>query len=81
MRESGLRRVGADAFFAIAVPAANELGIANVAQVRDALAGRGLVTPSEVDAHLQAVTDGTVDVGTMPLISTWGQRVSDEAAR
>jgi len=39
------------------------------------------VKRSEVDAHLQAMTDGTVDVGTMPLISTWGQRAPDDTAR
>lgn len=81
LRQAGLHRVGADAFFAIADPAANTLGIANVIQVRDALIENALVTPSEIDAHLQAMTEGTVDVGTMPLISTWGRRATDDTAR
>ena len=74
-RELGLARVGADAYFAVTVPAANALSLANISQVRDALVAQQLATREEIDAHLTAVADGLIDVGTPPLISVWGQRV------
>ncbi|MCU1661523.1 MAG: hypothetical protein JWR58_1588 [Pseudonocardia sp.] len=64
----------ADAYFAVTDPAANALSFANISQVRDALVAQKLATREEIDAHLAAVADGTIDVGTAPLISTWGQR-------
>jgi trans-aconitate methyltransferase len=73
-RELGLVRVGADAYFAVTAPAANALSLANVSQVRDALVAQQLATREEIDAHLTAVADGMIDVGTAPLISAWGQR-------
>ena len=74
-RAAGLRNVGADAFFTVTVPAGNMLGIANVKQMRDALIARQLATQDEVDAHLHAMAEGTVNIGTLPLISVWGQRL------
>lgn len=73
-RELRLVRVGADAYFAVTTAAANALSFANISQVRDALIDRQLATGEEIDAHLAAVADGTIDVGTAPLISVWGQR-------
>jgi SAM-dependent methyltransferase len=73
-RDLGLVRVRADAYFAVTEPAANALSFANISQVRDALVAQKLATREEIDAHLAAVADGTIDVGTAPLISTWGQR-------
>jgi hypothetical protein len=74
LRKLGLVRVRADAYFAVTEPAANALGFANISQVRDALVDQQLATREEIDAHLTAVADGTIDVGTPPLISAWGQR-------
>jgi SAM-dependent methyltransferase len=73
-REAGLTQVGADAFFAVTAPAANMLALANVTQLRDALIARELATAEEIDTHLQATADQTVSLGTLPLISAWGQR-------
>src|SRR3954451_7678719 len=70
-RELGLVRVRADAYFAVTTPAANALSVANVSQVRDALIDNQLANREEIDAHLTAVADGTIDVGTPPLISAW----------
>lgn len=73
-RELGLVQVKADAYFAVAQPAANALSIANIRQVRDALVDQQLATVEEIDAHLTAVAGGAVDVGTAPLITAWGRR-------
>jgi hypothetical protein len=70
---AGLLDVGADAFFAVTAPAGNTLGLANVTHLRDALIARRLATEEEVDGHLRAMADGTVTIGTLPLISAWGR--------
>jgi hypothetical protein len=49
---------------------------ANVNQVRGSRAS-GHVTSQEIDAHLQAVEAGRLDVTTAPLISAWGRRPCD----
>ncbi len=74
LHEAGLREVGADAYFSLSAPAGNMLGIANVTQLREALVARGLATDEEIDGHLRAMADGTVTIGTLPLISAWGQQ-------
>ena len=66
--------MGADAYFSLTAPAGNMLGIANVAQLREALIARGLATNEEVDGHLRAMADATITIGTLPLISAWGQQ-------
>jgi SAM-dependent methyltransferase len=73
-RDAGLIQVGADAYFAVAIPAGNALSVANITQVQDALIAHGLATRDEIDSHLAAIADGTVEVGTAPLISAWGQK-------
>jgi len=72
--EIGLAHVSADAYFPVAMPAGNILSIANITQVREALTAQQLATNEEIDAHLHTITNGAIAVGTMPLISTWGQR-------
>jgi SAM-dependent methyltransferase len=51
-----------------------ELERANVNQVREGLIAGGHVTVEEIDAHLQAVEAGRLDLSTAPLISAWGRR-------
>jgi hypothetical protein len=58
----------------VALPAAAALEAANVQQVRDALVSQKLATPSEVEAHLEELRRGDLDVATPPLISAWGRR-------
>lgn len=74
LHDAGLREVGADAYFSLTAPAGNMLGIANVTQLRDALIARELATDEEVDGHLRAMADETITIGTLPLISAWGQQ-------
>jgi len=74
LREAGLVEVGADAFLAIALPAAVELEKANVNQVRGGLIAGGHATAEEIDAHLMALDSGQIDVAMPPLISAWGRR-------
>ena len=74
LREAGLVEVAADAFMPMALTAGSELEKANVNQVRAGLIAGGHVTAEEIDAHLQAVEAGRLDVTTAPLISAWGRR-------
>jgi ubiquinone/menaquinone biosynthesis C-methylase UbiE len=73
-RDAGLTQVGADAYLPVAIPAGNVLSVANITQVRDALIEQQLATQDEIDAHVAAMADATITVGTPPLISAWGQR-------
>jgi hypothetical protein len=45
-----------------------------VQQLRDRLIDAGNVTVEEIDAHLDNVMSGRLDVATAPLISAWGRR-------
>jgi SAM-dependent methyltransferase len=74
LRDAGLTEVAADAFMPLALAAGAELEQANVRQVREALIAGGHVNAEEIDAHLQAVDAGRLDVTTAPLISAWGRR-------
>ena len=74
LREAGLVEVAADAFMPLALTAGSNLEQANVTQVREGLIAGGHVTAEEIDAHLQAVEAGRLDVATAPLVSAWGRR-------
>lgn len=73
-QEAGPHDVGADAYFSLTSPAGNLLGIANVTQRREALIARELATDEEIAGHLRAMTDNTITIGTLPLISAWGRQ-------
>jgi SAM-dependent methyltransferase len=68
----GLTDVGAEAYAPLAVPATRHLEIANTLQVRDGLLALGL--GADVDAHLDALVAGRIDVATPPLVTAWGRR-------
>ena len=72
-RDAGLTRVGADAYFPLAMPAVAALERANISQVRDELIGRG-VRATDIDRYLDLNVSSAVDLATAPLVSTWGQR-------
>jgi hypothetical protein len=72
-REAGLTRVGADAYFPLALPPVAALERANTTQVREALIGRG-VSVADVERYLQLTASAEIDLATAPLVSTWGQR-------
>ncbi len=74
LRDAGLVRVQADAYFPIASPACTALERATVEQIRDRLVESGLATDAEIDRHLANVAIGTMDLATSPLVSAWGQR-------
>jgi SAM-dependent methyltransferase len=80
LREAGLVDVAADAYFPITGPACTELERASVEHIRDQLVDHGLATAVEIDQHLAAVADGTLDLATSPMITAWGRRVTDEAS-
>ncbi|KPI12981.1 Methyltransferase type 11 [Actinobacteria bacterium OK074] len=74
LREAGLRRVEADAYFPVASPACTALESATVRQIRDQLTGAGLATDDDIDRHLANVASGTMDLATAPMISVWGRK-------
>ncbi|MFJ4470421.1 methyltransferase domain-containing protein [Streptomyces sp. NPDC089424] len=74
LRESGMVRVEADAYFPVAAPACADLEAATVRQVRgDLVAGR-FATDQDVEQHLTAVASGTIDLAAAPMISAWGRK-------
>ncbi|MEU3982746.1 methyltransferase [Streptomyces sp. NPDC026672] len=74
LREAGLRRVEADAYFPVASPACTALETATVLQIRDRLVTAGLATDEEIDRHLANVAGGGMDLATAPMISAWGRK-------
>ncbi|KUO13492.1 methyltransferase [Streptomyces sp. DSM 15324] len=74
LREAGLQRVEADAYFPVTSPACAALESATVRQIRDRLLGAGLATAEEIDRHLANVASGTMDLATAPMISAWGRK-------
>jgi SAM-dependent methyltransferase len=75
LREAGLTKVGADAYFPVALPVVGTLEIANMTQIRDGLIGQGLANAEEIDAHIATIADGKLDLTAPPLISAWGQHI------
>ncbi|WP_432116724.1 class I SAM-dependent methyltransferase [Streptomyces sp. bgisy032] len=74
LRESGLTRVEADAYFPLASPDCAALEAVTIRQVRDQLVGAGLATNQDIDRHLVNVTSGALDLTTAPMISAWGRK-------
>lgn len=74
LREAGLQRVEADAYFPLTSPACSALEAATVRQIRSRLVEAGLATDEEIDRHLSHVAAGDMDLATAPMISAWGRR-------
>jgi ubiquinone/menaquinone biosynthesis C-methylase UbiE len=74
LRNAGLHRVGADAFFPVTSRASVALESAMMRQIRDRLITAGLATEDDIDRHLTNIASGTMDLATAPMISAWGRR-------
>ncbi|WP_309094716.1 methyltransferase domain-containing protein [Streptomyces sp.] len=74
LRDAGLTRVHADAYFPLASPACAALESVTIRQIRDQLVAAGFATDQEIDRHLANVTSGALDLTTPPMISAWGRR-------
>ncbi|MBC9724672.1 methyltransferase domain-containing protein [Streptomyces sp. TRM68367] len=74
LREAGLSRVEANAYFPVTGPACAALEAATIRQIRDRLVTAGLATDEDVDRHLANVASGTMDLATAPMISAWGRK-------
>jgi SAM-dependent methyltransferase len=74
LREAGLRRVEADAYFPLTSPACAALESATIRQIRDQLVTAGLATDTDIDQHLANVASGSMDLATAPMISAWGRK-------
>ena len=73
LRDAGLVDVAADGYFPLALPATGLLEATYIERVRAGLAAMRLATDAELDAYLDALRRGTLDVATPPLISAWGR--------
>ncbi|KKD03585.1 methyltransferase domain-containing protein [Streptomyces sp. WM6386] len=74
LREAGLQRVEADAYFPLSSPACAALESATIRQIRDQLVTAGLATDDDIDQHLANVVAGGMDLATAPMISAWGRK-------
>ncbi|MEV6182358.1 methyltransferase domain-containing protein [Streptomyces sp. NPDC052016] len=74
LREAGLRRVEADAYFPLTSPACAALESATVRLIRDDLVSAGLATDEDIDRHLANIASGSMDLATAPMISAWGRK-------
>ncbi|MFF9620943.1 methyltransferase domain-containing protein [Streptomyces griseosporeus] len=74
LREAGLLRVEADAYFPLASPACVALESATIRQIRAQLVTAGLATDEEIDRHLANIASGSMDLATAPMISAWGRK-------
>ncbi|MET9832380.1 methyltransferase [Streptomyces sp. NPDC006385] len=74
LREAGLCRVSADAYFPVASPACAALESATIRELRDQLVAAGLATDPDIDRHLTNVTTGAMDLAVAPMISAWGRK-------
>ncbi len=77
LREAGLHRVEADAYFPLTSPACAALESATVRQIRDQLVTAGIATDHEIDRHLANVAVGDMDLATAPMISAWGRKAPE----
>jgi SAM-dependent methyltransferase len=78
LRDAGLHRVQADAYFPLTSPACAALESATVRQIRDQLVTAGLATDQDIDRHLANVAAGGMDLATSPMISAWGRKAKEE---
>jgi hypothetical protein len=74
LRSVGLREVGADAYFPVALPACRALEIATIRHIRAQLLAHGIATAEEIAQHLDNVAAGRLDLAQPPMISAWGRR-------
>jgi ubiquinone/menaquinone biosynthesis C-methylase UbiE len=74
LREAGLHRVEADAYFPVTSPACAALESATIRQIREQLVTAGLATDQDIDRHLANVAAGDLDLATAPMISGWGRK-------
>ncbi|MGW3287842.1 methyltransferase domain-containing protein [Streptomyces sp. NPDC001002] len=74
LREAGLRRVEADAYFPVTSPACTALESATIRQIREQLVTAGIATDEDIDRHLANIATGDMDLATAPMISAWGRK-------
>ena len=74
LREAGLVDVAAVGLFPVGGAVCDRLETATMRMVRAELLAAGLTDDAEIDAHLDAVDAGELDLTLAPLISAWGRR-------
>nr|WP_296071462.1 methyltransferase domain-containing protein [uncultured Actinoplanes sp.] len=79
LREAGLVDVAAVGSFPVGGLACDRLEAATIRHVRGELLAAGLADDAEIDAHLNAIHAGELDLTLAPLISAWGRRTVEHA--
>ncbi|MFE9024098.1 methyltransferase domain-containing protein [Streptomyces sp. NPDC007808] len=74
LRDAGLLRVAADAYFPLASPACAALESATIRALRDQLVTSGHATHQDIDRHLANVAADGMDLAAAPMISAWGRK-------
>ncbi|MFF8928456.1 methyltransferase domain-containing protein [Streptomyces longwoodensis] len=74
LREAGLQRVEAEAYFPLTSSAGAALESATIRQVRAELVRTGRATDDDIDRHLAHIEAGGMDFATAPMISAWGRK-------
>ena len=73
LRSLALSEIQADAYIPLALPATRDLERANVQQVRAGLVAHGL-GEADIDDHLAALEQATLDIATPPLVAARARR-------
>lgn len=74
LREAGLQNVMADVFFPLARPECNDLDRGTILLLQEQLIQRGIASHEEIQATLDNLATGRIEVTTTPLVSAWGQK-------
>jgi SAM-dependent methyltransferase len=74
LRAAGLHQVAADAAFPVTDPACDALELATITLIRDQLLDHGIATEAEIEAHLEAVAAGRLDLAQPPMVACWGRK-------
>ena len=74
LREAGLVEVEADAWFPVALRSSDALELHTVQMMAPQLVEAGVATPEEIDAHLDHVASGRLELSQPPLVTAWGRR-------
>jgi SAM-dependent methyltransferase len=72
LREAGLQDLRADGFFPFARPECNQLERATIELLRTQLIEQKLASSEEIEANLDNLAKGRIDVTTAPMVSAWG---------
>lgn len=75
LRAADLQGVMADVYFPLARPECNALECATIRLLQEHLVQQKIVSQGEIDATLDNLSRGKIEVTTAPMVSAWGQKI------